>query len=223
MTNIENTSSPSSTTVIIQPQTSNIDLKSNKLIFRLGWASFIFGTCAFIIHYISIDRLANFSPFNAGLISGFFLMIAGLASAIAGYQQTSYRCFIHAQIWSFIANILLAPGLIAVSIAALIIDHQDIQPICQSSVPSRAILFGNSFELYPSNIPCIEERKLFNLTQILNSIQLIIGFICFSVHIILLSIQRKVIKQMKMNDNDDYNNKVIVFTQPDIIDTGKSE
>jgi len=58
--------------------------------------------------------------------------------------------------------------------------------------------------------------NLFNLTQILNTIQLIIGVICFFVHVVLLSIQRKVIKQMKMNEDD--NNKVIVYTQPSTID-----
>jgi len=223
MENENHFSTPASTAIIIQPQSSKIDLKSNKLIFRLGWISFIFGVCAFLIHYISIDHLENFSPFNAGIISGFFLMIAGLASVAAGYQETSYRCFIHAQIWSFIVNIILAPGLIAVSIAALIIDSHEIHPICEPTVSSssRIILFGNSLEVYPSNVSCIKVTNLFNLTQILNIIQLIIGVICFFIHVILLSIQRKVIKQMKMNENDN-NNKIIVYTQPNIIDMSKS-
>ena len=223
MENINNISSPSSTTIIIQPSTSKIDSKSNKLIFRLGWLSFLFGACAFVIHYISIDLLANFSPMNAGLISGFFLMIAGLASVIAGYRQTSYRCFIHAQIWSFIVNIILSPGLIAVSIAALIIDRQDIHPICQPSIAtSRGILFGNSLEVYPTNIPCMQTTNLFNLTQILNTIQLLIGIICFFIHMCLLSIQGKVINQMKAQENDDINNKVVVYTQPNIPDPSKN-
>jgi hypothetical protein len=221
MENADNLSISPSATVIIQPESSKIDSKSTKLIFRLGWISFIFGVCAFLIHYISIDHLANFSPFNAGMISGFFLMVAGLASVAAGYQETSYRCFIHAQIWSFIVNIILAPGLIAVSIAALIIDSQDIHPICEPTVSSsRVILFGNSLEVYPSNVPCIKVVNLFNLTQILNITQLIIGAICFLIHVVLLSIQRKVIKQMKINENDN-NNKIIVYTQPSIMDMGK--
>jgi hypothetical protein len=64
-------------------------------------------------------------------------------------------------------------------------------------------------------------ENLFNLTQILNIIQLIIGFICFFVHVVLLSIQRKIIKQIKINQNDN-NNKIIVYTQPSIIDMGKN-
>jgi len=221
MENINNPSLSSATTVIIQPPSSNIDLKSNQLIFRLGWISFILGACAFLIHYISLDHLANFSPINAGIISGSFLMIAGLASVAAGYQQTSYQYFQHAQIWSFIINIILAPGLITVSMAALIIDHQDIHPICQPTVSSsRAILFGNNLEVYPSHVPCIEVTNLFNLTRILNIIQLIIGVICFFVHMILLSIQQKVIKRMKSNENDNQN-KIIVYTQPNIIDMSK--
>jgi hypothetical protein len=219
MDNVKFSSFSLPTPIVIQPQ---IDSKSNKLIFRFGWISFLFGVCAFIIHYISLDRLANFSPFNAGIISGFFLMIAGLASVAAGYHQTSYRCFKHAQIWSVIVTVILAPGLIAVSITALILDSQDIIPICQSAISSsKAILFGNSLEVYPSNIPCPEVLNLFNLTQILNTIQLIIGVICFFVHIILLSIQRKVLKRMKMND-DDMNKKFIVCTQPIIIDSSKT-
>ncbi len=222
MENANNISTSSPTAIIIQPQSSEIDLKSNQLIFRLGWISFMLGACAFLVHYVSIDHLANFSPFNAGMISGFFLMVAGLASVAAGYQETSYRCFIHAQIWSFIVNIILAPGLIAVSIAALIIDSQDIHPICEPTVSSsRVILFGNSLEVYPSNVPCIKVVNLFNLTQILNITQLIIGAICFLIHVVLLSIQRKVIKQMKINENDN-NNKIIVYTQPSIIDMGKN-
>jgi hypothetical protein len=222
MENANNISTSSPTAIIIQPQSSEIDLKSNQLIFRLGWISFMLGACAFLVHYVSIDHLANFSPFNAGMISGFFLMIAGLASVAAGYQEISYRCFIHAQIWSFIVNIILAPGLIAVSIAALIIDRQDIHPICEPTVSSsRVILFGNSLEVYPSNVPCMKIENLFNLTQILNIIQLIIGFICFFVHVVLLSIQRKIIKQIKINQNDN-NNKIIVYTQPSIIDMGKN-
>jgi hypothetical protein len=105
--------------------------------------------------------------------------------------------------------------------AALIIDHQDIHPICQPTVSSsRAILFGNNLEVYPSHVPCIEVTNLFNLTRILNIIQLIIGVICFFVHMILLSIQRKVIKRMKSNENDNQN-KIIVYTQPNIIDMSK--
>ncbi|CAF2319396.1 unnamed protein product [Rotaria sp. Silwood2] len=208
-------SSLPSTTIIIQPQTSRINFKRNKLVFRLGWISFILGFCAYVIHYISIDRLANFSPINAGIISGFLLIIAGLASVAAGYQEKSYRCFIHAQIWSFIANIILAPGLIAISIAALILDNQDIHPICQTTVSlPRGTIFVNNLEAYSSNVPCMEVTNLFNLTQILNTIQLIIGVLCFFVHIVLISIQRKVIEQMKIERND--RNKIIVDTEPTI-------
>ncbi len=221
MENANNLSISSPPTIIIQPVSSDIDVKTNKLIFRLGWMSFICGACAFLIHYISIDHLANFSPMNAGIISGFFLMIAGLASVAAGYQETSYRCFIHAQIWSFIVNIILAPGLITVSIAALILDSRDIHPICEPTISSsRVVLFGNSLEVYPSNISCIKTANLFNLTQILNIIQLVLGVLCFFVHMVLLSIQRKAIKQIKMNEND--NDKIIVYTQPNIFDMGKS-
>jgi hypothetical protein len=220
MENTNHISIPLSTAVIIQSSssTTTIDSKSLKLVFRLGWISFIFGACAFLIHYISIDHLANFSPFNAGIISGFFLMIAGLASVAAGYQETSYRCFIHAQIWSFIVNILLAPGLIAVSIAALIIDSEDLRSICEPPVlSSRFILFGHGLEIYPSDIPCLKTRNRFNLTQILNTTQLIIGLICFLVHVILLSIQRKIIKQMKTDPN-----KFSGYIESNIIDTSKS-
>ncbi|CAF0813598.1 unnamed protein product [Rotaria sp. Silwood1] len=207
------------TTIIIQPQISQINFKRNKLIFRLGWISFILGFCAYVIHYISIDRLANFSPINGGIISGFLLIIAGLASVAAGYKENSYRCFIHAQIWSFIANIILAPGLIAVSITALIIDSQDIHSICQSTVSlPRGITFVNKLEVYPLNVPCIEVTNLFNLTQILNMIELIIGVLCFFVHIILISIQQKIIKQMKIERNHRIN-KIIVDTEPTITNT----
>lgn len=220
MENLNNLSSSSSTTIVIQPDLSKKDSKLNKLVFRLGWISFIFGACAFLIHYISIDQLANFSPFNAGIISGFFLMIAGLASVAAGYREKSYQYFLHAQIWSFIVNIILAPGLITVSIAALIIDSQDIQPICEPTISSsRIILFGNSLEVYPSNIPCIKSNHLFNLTQTLNAIQLVIGVTCFFIHVFLISIQRKLIKQIKMNENED---KIVVFNQPNMIDLGKN-
>lgn len=218
-TNSLSISSPP-TAIIIQSESSKTDVQLDKLVFRLGWISFILGACAFLIHYISIDHLANFSPFNAGIISGFFLMIAGLASVAAGYKETSYRCFLHAQIWSFIVNIILAPGLIAVSIAALIIDSQDIQPICEPTVSSsRVILFGNSLEVYPSNIPCIKANSLFNLTQTLNTIQLVIGILCFFIHVTLLSIQRKILKQIKTDQND---NKVVVYTQPSIMNMGKN-
>jgi len=221
MENTNNISMPSSTAIIIQSQSLKIDSKSTTLIFRLGWISFIFGACAFLIHYISIDHLANFSPFNAGIISGFFLMIAGLASVVAGYQEKSYRCFIHAQIWSFIVNIILAPGLIAISIAALIIDSKDIHPICEPTIlSSRFILFGHGLEVYPSNVPCLKTRNLFNLTQILNTTQLIIGVICFFVHVVLLSVQRKVIKQMKIDETDP--NKLNGCIELNITDTSKS-
>ncbi|CAF3107296.1 unnamed protein product [Rotaria socialis] len=203
------------TAIIIQPSSSQIDSKSNRIIFRLGWTSFILGFCAFIIHYISLDHLENFSPINAGLISGILLMISGLASVGAGYKEKSYRCFILAQIWSFITNIILAPGLIAVSITALILDSNDISPMCQSTVllsSSRKKSFENNLDVYPSNLPCLEATNLFHLTQILNIIQLIIGVTCFVIHIGLLSIQRKVITQMKNEKNDYNNNKIIVYT-----------
>ena len=214
-TNNNSAAMPHPTTIIIQSTPSKVDSKSNKLIFRLGWISFIFGACAFMIHYISIDYLTNFSPFNAGIVAGFFLMIAGLTSVAAGYRETSYRNFVHAQIWSFIVNIILAPGLIGVSIAALIIDSEDIHPICEPTVSSsRVILFGNSLELYPSNVPCLKIMHRFNLAQILNTVQLIIGLICFFVHMILLSIQRKVIKQIKTDQN--VQNKLIICTEPNM-------
>ena len=208
------------TTIIIQPASSKLDSKSNKLIFRLGWISFIFGACAFMIHYISIDYLRNFSPFNAGIIAGFFLMIAGLSSVAAGYQETSYRSFVYAQIWSFIVNIILAPGLIVVSIAALIIDSEDIRPMCEPTVSSsRVILFGNSLELHASNVPCLKILHRFNLAQILNTVQLVIGLICFFVHVILVSVQRKVLKQLKMTQNDQ--NKLVICTESRMSDKRK--
>lgn len=217
MENTNSLSAPASTAVIIQSAPSANDSKSNKLIFRLGWISFIFGASAFLIHYISIDRLANFSPFNAGIISGFFLMIAGLASVAAGYREVSYRCFIHAQIWSFLVNLVLAPGLIAVSIAALIIDSDEIHPLYEPAVSSsRVVLFGNSLEVYPSNAPCLKILHRFSLAQILNTIQLIIGLVCFFVHIVLLSVQRKVIKQIKADQN-----KFIVYPEANINDIRK--
>ncbi|CAM4744367.1 unnamed protein product [Rotaria magnacalcarata] len=184
------------TAIIIQPSSSQIDSKSNKIVFRL-------------------DHLENLSPINAGLISGISLMISGLASVGAGYKEKSYRCFILAQIWSFITNIILAPGLIAVSITALILDSNDISPMCQSTVllsSSRKKSFENNLDVYSSNLPCLEATNLFYLTQILNIIQLTIGVTCFVIHIGLLSIQRKVIKQMKKEKNDYNNNKMIVYT-----------
>lgn len=219
-TNAHSASVPHPTTIIIQSTSSKLDFKSNKLVFRLGWISFIFGACAFMIHYLSIDYLANFSPFNAGIVAGFFLMVAGLASVAAGYRETSYRSFLHAQIWSFIVNIILAPGLIGVSIAALIMDSEDIRPICEPTVSSsRVILFGNSLELYPSNAPCLKIIHRFNLAQILNTAQLIIGLICFFVHMILLSVQRKVIQRIKTNQN--IQNKLVICTKSNTNDKRK--
>ncbi|CAF1197285.1 unnamed protein product [Adineta steineri] len=214
--------SSTTTTIVIQPQLLENDSKLIKRIFRLGWISFILGICAFLIHYISLEYLSNFSPINAGIISGFFLIIAGLSSVVAGYKQISYRYLIHAQIWSFIVNIILAPGLIAVSITALIIDNQDIYPICQPTVStSRIMLSGNVLEIYPSNIPCIKITNLFKLTQILNTILLIIGILCFFIHMFLLSTQRKLIKQIKINENE-INKKIIIYTQPTTIDRNQT-
>jgi hypothetical protein len=211
---IFSTSSPA--TIIIQEDSLKEDCPPVKLIFRLGWISFILGTCTLLIHYISIDHLGNYSPVNAGIISGSFFIFAGLLSVIAGYRENSVRCLKHAQIWSFIVNIIFAPGLIVVSITALIIDSKDIHPICKPTLSSsRAILFGNSLEVYPSHVPCMEVINLLNITQILNTIQLIIGVICFFVHIILLSIQRKVIQQMKTNE------KKIIHPQAFTLDISK--
>lgn len=200
-------------TIIIQSESSRLNSKSNKLIFRLGWISFILGFCAFLLHYISSYHLENFSPINAGIISGFFLMIAGLASVAAAYKEKSYRCFIHAQIWSFIANIILAPGIIAVSVTALIVESEDINPLCQPHISYTRTIFLGGLEKYSMIYPCLESAKLFYLTLIVNTIQLIIGVICFVVHMFLLSMQRKVIKKMQIKRNDP-NHKFIVYTQP---------
>jgi len=202
--------------MVLQPDSSADYSRITKLVFRLGWLSFVLGACAFLIHYISIDHLDNISPINAGLISGFFLMIAGLASVAAGHRETSSPYFFHAHIWSFLVNIIIAPGLIAVSVTALILDNHDLQPICEPSLSSsRTILFGNSFEIYPSNIPCLKTTNLFHLTQTLNAIQLIIGVICFCIHMVLLSYQRKIIKQLKTNEIE---NKHMVYPPSAMID-----
>lgn len=198
------------TMIIIQPTVTQTDSKSNKRILHLGWMSFILGFCAFIIHYLSLDRLGNFSPINSGIISGCFLMISGLASVVAGHKTKSYRHFIHAHIWSFITNIIIAPGLIAVSITALIIDSNELQPICQPTVSLlRKITYHNSLEAKSLNLPCIHTINLFNLTQILNAFQLIIGVLCFIIHMFLLSTQRKLIKKMKIQQN--CSNSNIIF------------
>ncbi|CAF1527050.1 unnamed protein product [Adineta ricciae] len=198
---METTRLPSSATVIIQGEGADVNLKINKTVFRLGWFSFICGACAFLTHYISLDHLENFSPFNAGLIAGFFLMIAGLASIAAGYHETSYKYYLHAQIWSFIVDLLLAPGLIIVAISALIIDSQDIQPLCRAEGESEL------------NILCIKEMNLYDLSRILNIIQLAIGAVCFVTHIILLSNQRRMLERMIIAENG-VAKEVVMYAQP---------
>jgi len=219
----------SSSAIIIQPSTHSQteSSTSNVLIVRLGWTSFALGACAFIIHCISLSRLATLSSINAGIISGFFLMISGLASASAGRRKISYGCFIHAQIWSLIVSILFIPGILAVSIAALILDSEVNDPLCQQlPSPSRTIFFDNNLEIYPSNIQCLHASHSLNITQTLNSIQLIIAIACFFVQIVLLSLQRKGLRRTKTNTNDLEQNvnqslppgKIIVYTRPVILD-----
>ncbi|UJR25180.1 hypothetical protein I4U23_006535 [Adineta vaga] len=211
---------PSFASIIIQPKLSDRTAKSNKIICRLGWSSFILGACAFFIHYISLNYLANFSPFNAGLITGFFLMIAGLASIAASYHETSYKYHLHAQIWSFIVDFILAPGLILVAIAALIVDSQDIYPICQSYVSPSRVRSSEFHVDYSSDILCVKVTNLYNLTRILNIIQLIIGMICFVIHIFLLTNQQRVIKQIKITENS-ISKEMIIYPQPNSIKTNQ--
>ncbi|CAF1167322.1 unnamed protein product [Adineta ricciae] len=177
---METTRLPSSATVIIQGEGADVNLKINKTVFRLGWFSFICGAC---------------------LIAGFFLMIAGLASIAAGYHETSYKYYLHAQIWSFIVDLLLAPGLIIVAISALIIDSQDIQPLCRAEGESEL------------NILCIKEMNLYDLSRILNIIQLAIGAVCFVTHIILLSNQRRMLERMIIAENG-VAKEVVMYAQP---------
>ena len=214
---------PSPAIIIVQEESLKEHFRTKTLIFRLGWLSFILGACAFTIHYISIDRLGNYSPINAGIISGFFFMVAGLASVGAAYRQTSGPSFKHARLWSFIVNIVCAPGLMAVSIAALVLDSQDVNPLCQASFSSssQAILFGYGLEVYPSNVPCIQATNLLDITQILNAIQLIIGSVTFFVHMILLSMQRKVLQQIKVDQVNTVNEKLAVQPQAILLDIGK--
>lgn len=218
---MESVALPSSTIVLTQPQLSASRAHTSRLVLRLGGVCFVLGACAFLIHYISLDHLGNFSPFNTGLISGFFLMIAGLASIAAGYHETSYRYYVHAQVWSFIVNLILAPALIIMSIAALIIDSHDIHPVCQPVAPSARLLpLADRSEAYAQSVLCLQATNLFDLTRMLNIAQLMIGVICFVAHMILLPKQKAMIKQLRM-EMDAAPKEIVVYTQSSSAMTGK--
>lgn len=184
--------------ILVEQDVLKDEFLANRSISRLGWISFILGFCAFLLHYLSVDQLAKISPINAGMISGLFLIIAGLMSIQVGYRERSVR---HARWSSLIASLVFAPGLILVSLVALVLESEEFTPPGPTTLPSsQAMLFGNSFEVHAATLPCINAVKLTDLAQMINMMQLIIGIASFFIHIALLSMQGKVLERLTDNE-----------------------
>ena len=165
--------------IIVEQEVLKDEFLANRSISRLGWISFVLGFCAFLLHYLSVDQLAKIAPINAGMISGLFLIIAGLMSIQVGYRQRSVQ---HARWCSLIASLVFAPGLILVSLVALVLESEELTPQCSTTLrSSQAMLFGNSFEVHAANLPCVNAAKLTDLAQMINIMQLIIGIASFFV------------------------------------------
>ena len=204
--------------IIVQQETLKDEFLANRSISRLGWISLILGVCAFLLHYLSVDQLANTSPINAGLFVGLFLIIAGLMSIQVGYRETSVQ---HARWCSFIASLVFAPALILASLVALVLESGELTPHCPTPPrSSQAMLFGNSFELLAANLPCVKAAKLTDLTQMVNIMQLIIGIAAFFTHVALLSMQGKVLERLKDNEKLQLNGAV--FSPAMVLTPGKT-
>jgi hypothetical protein len=210
----------SSTVIIIDETTLKDTFHMHQLISRFGCISVVLGISAFVLHYVAIERLLDTSPMNIGIVAGIVLVLAGLASITAAYRRTSLSSFRQARILSWIVSIVVGPSLIVMGIVAFVTDGNNRRSPCQLT---RAVLFGNSLELQPSHVPCSHETTTSsNLMQIQTTMQLFIGLVGFAIHLTLLSIQGKVVKQMTVNENHPFNRQVTVYPQAMAVDLGET-
>lgn len=199
------TSAPIATVIIIQDDVLRKNAQMNKLISRLAWISFCLGILAFYLHYVSVNRLSNISPCNAGMISGLAFIITGIAEIFAAHRPNSSGYLRNARLFSIFTCTIFAPGLIAASVGAFALEAQELKTSCQKSpTNTHGTLFGNSFELYASDTPCWKIVEILNYAQIINAIQLVIGVIEFLVQLAFISFSQKVLQRLA----DERNNKI---------------
>ena len=142
---------------------------------RLGINCTNFPNTNTVIQYISLDLLANFSPLNAEITSGFPPCDRWFSIRCCSIPRRFISVF---RTWLFVTNIILALSLIAVSTATLVFSRLDVHPLCQPTASaSHETIFRTGFENFPSNNPCRKVTNLFDIIEVLNTIQLILGVV----------------------------------------------